>query len=523
MTGSRDLLAGSAIAAPGVRIYNPAPAALAGAGAGDVRSRAATNFRALPARPWQERAGFEGRAGVLQCVGDAPLLQHPFPETLPARGTGGSAPGGREAHRPKAPALDSITSNVSIDPEARKRLRLQHRYRRAAGELIGGRVGQCARHAASFFVGLHAQQGKSAYVSGVRTCGRVWHCPLCASRISEGRRGDIEAVLAAHFATGGRAFMATLTIPHHRFDKLPELLKGVSTAWRYTKQGRGWVEVRGNSGWLGDIRALEVTHGENGWHPHLHVLILFKPGARLAAAEAFSYWLFDAWQRAIERLTGKRCTEKAFAWESVDAITGAAKYLAKWGPSLELTKANTKQGKRGGRSPFQLLRDYADHGDVEAGELFQQFARAFRGARQLTWARGLRKLYLPEPEASDEELAQREVARPQEAAPRIAAMTAGLYRQVTRRGAETEMKIALQDGGFQAVCELLTTLQIPWRQSVGPGDERGTYVPLLASPGPPGGTPREPPGATSPTGENKGFSSRGAPENRSDLYERPSP
>lgn len=408
------------------------------------------------------------------------------------------------------PALDSITSNVSTDPEARKRLRLQHRHRRAAGDLLGGRVGQCARNATGFFVGLHAQQGKSAYVSGIRTCGRVWHCPLCASRISEGRRADIEAVLAAHQATGGTAFMATLTIPHHRFDKLPALLKGVSTAWRYTKQGRGWVETRGNSGWVGDIRALEVTHGEHGWHPHLHVLIFFKAGARPAAVEAFSHWLFDAWQRAIERLTGKCCSEKAFAWEPVDAVTGAARYLAKWGPSLELTKANSKQGKNGGRTAFQILRDYAAHGVVEDGELFKQFAKAFAGARQLTWSRGLRKLYLPEPEVTDEELAQREIARPQDAAPRVAAMAASLYRQISRRGAETELRIALQEGGFPAVCELLTTMQIPWRQSLGPGDERGTYVPLLASPGPPRDTARGDPGNASPNRENKGFSPHGA-------------
>ncbi len=480
----------------------------------------ATNHRALPARPWQERAGFEGRGGALRRSGNSALF-NPFPETLPARGLGGSAPDQREARaanpelsefpaRPASAALDTITSNVSTNPEARKRLRLQHRLRRAAGDLIGGRVGQCARNAAGFFVGLHAQAGKPAYVSGVRTCGRVWPCPLCASRISEGRRADIETVLTAHQATGGMAYMATVTIPHHRFDKLPELLKGVSTAWRYTKQGRGWIEARGNSGWLGDIRALEVTHGENGWHPHLHVLIFFKAGARASAVEAFSHWLFDAWQRAIERLTGKRCSQRAFAWEPVEVVTGAAKYLAKWGPSLELTKANTKAAKSGGRTAFQLLRDYAEDGDVEAGDLFAQFARAFRGVRQLTWSRGLRALYLPEPEVTDEELAQRATARADQAVPRIAAMTGSLYRQVTRRRAETELKIALQDGGLEAVERLLTSMQIPWRRSVGPGDERGSLVPLLASLGPPRDTARGGPGNTPGAAESLGFS--GIPE-----------
>ncbi|MEQ1934972.1 MAG: hypothetical protein ABL962_14025, partial [Fimbriimonadaceae bacterium] len=232
---------------------------------------------------------------------------------------------------------------------------------------------------------------------------------------------------------------------------------------------------------------------------------------------------FDAWQRAIERLTGKRCLEKAFAWEPVEAITGAAKYLSKWGPSLELTKANTKQGKRGGRTAFQILRDFVDHGVVDDGELFKQFARAFAGARQLTWSRDLRKLYLPEPETSDEELAQREVARTEQAVPRIGAMAASLYRKVTLRGAETELKIALQYGGLPAVCELLTTMQIPWRQSLGPGDEHGTYVPLLASPGPSRDTTRGDPGYMPRTRRNTHVSRSGKPLNRSKDYERTSP
>jgi len=479
--------------------------------------------RALPARPWQERAGFEGRAGALCKPGNA-RLSLPFPETLPARGSGSSAPGLREARTPPtmatrdagaagtrlaSPALDKVTSNVSGHPEARERQRLQHKLRRAAGDLLGGRVAHCYQHAAGFFVGLHQKAGQ-AHLSGVRTCGRVWTCAHCASRISEGRRLEIETILAKHHETGGKACMATLTIPHHRFDKLPALLKAVSTAWRYTKQGRGWIETRGNSGWIGDVRALEVTHGDNGWHPHLHVLILFKTGARSAAIEAFSSWLFDAWQRSIERLTGKRCTEKAFAWETVDAITGAAKYLAKWGPSLELTKANTKQGKRGGRTPMQILRDYVAHGVVTDGELFSEFAKAFRGVRQLTWARGLRARYLPKPEATDEELAQTETAPDENAAPKVATMSARLFRQISLRAAETELKIVLGAGGLPAVCDLLSKMEIPWRCAMPPpGDQSGAIPLLWLAREAPGDTARGVSRAPFPTRENKGFSPRG--------------
>ena len=60
---------------------------------------------------------------------------------------------------------------------------------------------------------------------------------------------------------------------------------------------------------------------------------------------------------------------------------------------------------RAGRSPFQLLADYADQNDARAGALFAEFAGVFKGRRQLVWSPGLKKLAGID-EVSDEQAAE---------------------------------------------------------------------------------------------------------------------
>jgi hypothetical protein len=64
-----------------------------------------------------------------------------------------------------------------------------------------------------------------------------------------------------------------------------------------------------------------------------------------------------------------------------------------------------KTGKsKGGKSPFELL-DACLAGDAKSGELFKEYAREFKGKRQLYWSPGLRD-WLAVEEVSDEEIAQ---------------------------------------------------------------------------------------------------------------------
>lgn len=378
--------------------------------------------------------------------------------------------------RVKAPLSTSINGKPRVNPKSRR-----HALRRAAGKLLPReRVSGCGQKSMGGQVTIH-HHGGNAHFGGVETCGSVWHCPVCAAKVTEGRRADLDALLAAHRAAGGVAFMATLTIPHHRFQSCQELRQAVTTAWRKVKSGKAWVRSRERHRWLGDVRALEVTHGDNGWHPHLHVLILFHPKATETDFYNFGGWLFSAWARAVERSGYGICSQGAFAWDKVDATEGAAEYVSKWGAALELTKAHIKNG-RGGRTPFQILADYQARGYRRDGKLFQQYALAFKGARQLTWSVGLRDRYLGSPdEVPDDELATEPTM------PETHTMTIdrALFREVAKRGLTAELLTAVENGRLEGLIRFLRRYRIPWRGELIPGLQRGIMVPLLSlgSPG----------------------------------------
>jgi hypothetical protein len=259
---------------------------------------------------------------------------------------------------------------------------------------------------------------------------------------------EIDAALKGHAETGGSAFMATLTMPHHKFQSPKELRKGVASAWRKIKSGKRWQVAREYHGWSGDIRALEVTHGENGWHPHLHVLIFFEKPSDSPLPLGFGDWLFAAWEKAIYRLGFGHCSKDAFRYEPVDCAEGAAKYVTKWGAAQELTKAHIKKSSNG-RTPWQLLEEAAS-GDVEARRLFGSYGRAFKGARQLTWSRGLRDRYAEDDEISDDQLiADEPVAEP------VAMIKRDLWRVIEARNLTAEFLTIVDQHGVEQIQEFL--------------------------------------------------------------------
>lgn len=412
-----------------------------------------------------------------------------------------------------SPSLDRHASNVSPGNSQGDRKRQRHALRRAAGKALpSARVATCGQNALGARVSLHVCEGQGHF-SGVETCGSVWTCPVCAPKITETRREDIDAVLGGHQAAGGLACMATLTIPHHRFQRCAELRKAVTEAWRMVKAGKGWQAAQQRLSWLGDIRALEITHGENGWHPHLHVLVFFKVGARTDTLERFGAWLFEAWAHAIARLGFGSCSADAFTWEKARAGTGAADYVGKWGAALELTKAHTKRG-RGGRTPWQILADFLERGEVRDRNLIREYAKAFHGARQLTWSRKLRPLYLQTPEVTDTAAA----TEPDTAETQVAAIDRRVFKVIVTRGKTAEILTALEAGGLRAVLRALTRLRIPWHLSKVPGFAQGKYVPCI-TPGMSRETSRGIPGEHSPNRENKGFSGPGSFSDWSAKYE----
>jgi hypothetical protein len=278
----------------------------------------------------------------------------------------------------------------------RDRFRLLDQARRI---LPGEAVARCHLYAADsgdgqkvayvdFRVGTHG----TASIGNIVTCGSVWHCPVCAAKIAARRREEINTVLTGHYAAGGEVFMGTFTVPHHAFSKCRELRVAISDAFRWLQGSAEWKRAKESIGFVGSIRALEVTNGAAGWHPHLHVLFLTKDAGELEIAR-FRKLLFDRWSRALVKFGLGKPSPAAFDFEKARNGGEAGTYLVKGGVEYEMTSGHTKLARGQNRSPWRILMDSRATGSDADFDLFRDYALAFKGAKQLTWSKGLKDLY----------------------------------------------------------------------------------------------------------------------------------
>ena len=257
-----------------------------------------------------------------------------------------------------------------------------------------------------------SNEHKTTSYAGLQTCGSVWACPVCSAKIAERRRLEIQGAMTLHKAAGGLVNMLTLTAPHQFSDKLVDLLAKQAKALQAFWNSRQTKAILKEMGTLGQIRALEVTHGRrseqnNGWHPHYHVLMFQGVGVDLARFDAAQ---MGDWQVRLYLVWAACCVKAGLGEPSyahglkLDDGSKAAKYVSKWGLEDEMTKGHTKKAIKG-ETPFDFLRSYlVDASDKQAGALFKEFAETFKGKRQLYWSPGLKKRYAVM-DKTDEELA----------------------------------------------------------------------------------------------------------------------
>ena len=269
------------------------------------------------------------------------------------------------------------------------------------------RVRFCLRHRIDASKDVEVRYNESrqkAHYSNVQRCGSVWTCPICSAQISEGRREELKRAKEYWLGqggaqeSGGAVYLLTLTNPHHQGDNLRQLLAGQKKAIHYLWSDRKPKELLKLLGKVGHITATEVTHGVNGWHPHYHILLFFKSPIN---AESLEKFLGTVWQNCCAKAGLKVPSLE----HGVDLREGkyADKYISKWGLEDEVTKGHIKKGLEGNLTPWDLLRR-SEGGCERSGHLFQVFAEAFKGKRQLSWSNGLKKL-LKVDEVTDEQLA----------------------------------------------------------------------------------------------------------------------
>jgi len=327
------------------------------------------------------------------------------------------------------------------------------------------RVEFCMRGVRAPLVSLYCSPARrSASLGGVMVCGSVWACPVCAAKIAERRRAELAGAMRTWTEGGGVVLVAALTFSHRPNEALAPMLERFLGAYRRMWGNKAGKTIRERFGVEHSVRALEVTHGDaNGWHPHVHVLLFLRGEVDVKALEDA---LYAAWEQAA-RASGLSMTrERGVVLQP--ATDGAALYIAKWGHEPErraweapdeLTKANSKRGRDGRRTPFDLLRAGLAGEDADARLLFREFAAAFKGRHQLQPSRGAWAA-LGVKTRTDEE-----VARAREGdAYLLALLEPHEFRVIVGNDAVPELLLSARDGDLEAVNAFLADFDLPPRE-----------------------------------------------------------
>jgi hypothetical protein len=244
--------------------------------------------------------------------------------------------------------------------------------------------GVVLRYGASGVVVRRLPDGRACY-SGLYRCGDFWRCPSCRVTLGIRRARQIETALRAHVDAGGSALLATYTVPHDRDESLPVVLARLADTWRrYVKHA--WRDCVG-AHYVGNVRALEVVCGVNGWHPHYHALVFVSPGlpyltpVAVALAERWSEVAGADW-RADVRQVARDGVAAVARYLTTDGVAGAAFETAS--PAAKVPA---------GRSYPELLYDYARYRSSSDAALIYEYAAALHGVHHLTVSPRLRRLY----------------------------------------------------------------------------------------------------------------------------------
>ena len=283
-------------------------------------------------------------------------------------------------------------------------------------------------------VAMRATDDGRVVLKGITTCGLAWECPVCQMTIKARRAEQIAQLVEWHGRPG--AFLLTLTFRHGLGNDLRTARKGLANAWRGMARGKPWAKFKAALGVRGTVRAMEVTHGPNGWHPHLHVLILCRPGweaATMPDGQPAEEWIKERWADMVIRYLGaEHEPDPRYGTERTPCSDG--QYLAKLG--LEVCDPGKKEGRDDAhRNPLEIARDLVDHGHRSDRALWRVYCQAMHGARQLTWSKGLREL-AGIPDRSDAELAQDEEAGEQTA--HVLTVAGDDWRKIARKRIRVE-------------------------------------------------------------------------------------
>lgn len=300
------------------------------------------------------------------------------------------------------------------------------------------------------------EEGRS-YWKGIKTCGSVWCCPVCARRILRRKGRKLQEIITEHRRAGGEAYLVSGTIPHHAGQTTYEVAEAVLESCRFLFRGSPWERWADRIGLVAKVRAIDGTYGPNGPHPHVHILLLTDRELSEEVEARLLHFLKLRWERKVESWRvledGDERVIDAFPlnrrlpedhqphFGRPDRLKGlqlqrgeyAGDYVSNLGLGREATRMDVKRGRgREHFTPWEVLHEYTV-AKLQGDEARQRrmagwwlsWCQAMHGRRHLT---GLKRA-AEAVDAQIELFEDDELTAPEEAddAERVLSICSGLF------------------------------------------------------------------------------------------------
>lgn len=272
--------------------------------------------------------------------------------------------------------------------------------------------------------------------AGLQTCGSVHICPVCGHKIRSHRAEEADRYVTAWQEAGHGIALWTLTMRHYKRMALGSLRKSdrhglvaiqhdaFNRAFGARFVPRTWKKYLKRLGVVGTWRVWECTAGDNGWHPHFHVLIFTEKQWGPDTAADFEGKAAQRWSKALVDAGGYRPSDRGCQVDvraAEDPSGAAGKYLFKeqdGKPGFaslahELADTGSKLARRGGRMPMEIAEG-AVAGDADDLDLWWEYERATHGLRLHYLTPGIRARLaelVDVDDRSDQEVAEEEGER----------------------------------------------------------------------------------------------------------------
>lgn len=240
----------------------------------------------------------------------------------------------------------------------------------------------------------HDTYGGKYHFGGLVKCGSAAICTNCSQEFAQRRVAFTEAVFQKATNEGYEIKLVTLTSRHHLGTPLDDLLTVMSRGFSHVLASHTCKKLRKDNS-MKYIRTLEITYGDNGYHPHFHVAFLVPTGTFIDYDQIFNDWssfITASGFEAPNRDNGLHLSQVQTNAEALSSYLTKERSMA----HLELAGGIYKRG-RGDSLSIWEIRSMAERGDSWALGIWNEYERAVSGVNFFTYSRSIKSAWALSP------------------------------------------------------------------------------------------------------------------------------